>query len=92
MPRRITAELSDSSSDELERLRKLTGLSITDVFRYSFTLLRIYVNARLEGKEIRIIDPQDPQLQTRLEIPIELNPEPAKSNPGSKRGTSQSAK
>src|SRR5690606_26692257 len=72
MHRRITIDLPEASSEELKRVQAATGLSIADVFRLSFALLRIYVNARIEGKEIRVVDPNDPHLQTRIEIPFEV--------------------
>lgn len=43
--RRVTIDLSDDASAELERIRNSTGLSIANVFRHAFTLLRLYLEA-----------------------------------------------
>ena len=72
--RRITVDLNEVAAAEIERLRKLTGLSTADLFRHSITLLRIYVQAKQDEREIRIVDPKDTQDQARLEMPITVMP------------------
>jgi hypothetical protein len=68
--RRVTVELSPKSQIEFDRLQQRTGLSTSDLLRYSVTLMRIYFDSRTEGKEVRIVNPKDPQDQVRLELPI----------------------
>lgn len=68
--RRVTIDLSDDASDEMERIRASTGLSIANIFRHAFTLLRIYLEAKMERKELRIVDPRKPHEQVRIELPI----------------------
>jgi len=55
--RRVTIDLPEESSNEIDRIREQTGLSIKDIFRHSFTLLRIYLEAKRKGEEMRIIGP-----------------------------------
>ena len=66
--RRVTIDLPDETSDEIERIRASTGMTIADIFRHSFTLLRLYLEAKAEKKELRIIDPKSRE-QVRIELP-----------------------
>lgn len=68
--RRITIDLTGAAVSELDRVKKATGLSTADIFRYAFTLLRIYVQAKASGQEVRIVDPKGVVTPTRLELPI----------------------
>jgi hypothetical protein len=68
--RRITIDLTPAAVTELDKLRVLTGLTTADLFRYAFTLLRIYVQAKEEGQEVRLVDPKGGGTTTRLELPI----------------------
>jgi len=76
--RRISLDLTQAAAAELDKLRLLTGQTTADLFRYAFTLLRIYIQARQDGHEIRIIDPKDTGTQTRLELPIAVTLPPRK--------------
>jgi hypothetical protein len=67
------------SEIEFKRLQDLTGLSTSDLLRYSVTLMRIYVDSRVAGKDIRIVNPQDPQDQVRLELPFPVQGAAVKS-------------
>lgn len=67
--RRITLDLTAAASTEVDRITNETGLTIADVFRHSFTLLRIYREAKQEGKVMRIVDPKNPRTQVQIEIP-----------------------
>lgn len=71
--RRVSVDLSAPAAAEIDRLRELTGLTSADLFRHSISLLRIYIDARVEGKELRIIDPCDSSEQVRLEFPISVH-------------------
>lgn len=79
--RRVTVELSQMSENEFSRLQELTGLSTSDLLRYSVTLMRIYVDSRASGKEIRVVNPQDPQEQVRLELPFPVQGDAAQRKP-----------
>jgi len=70
--KRVSLDLPPAIASEIERLRKLTGLTSADLFRHSITLLRIYVDTKLEEKEFRIINPNDLTDQIRLEMPISI--------------------
>lgn len=67
--RRVTIDLTEDMSLEIERIRDATGLSIADIFRHSFTLLRIYLEAKDKNEEMRIVSPQKPRDQVRIELP-----------------------
>jgi hypothetical protein len=53
---RITLDLSPQTAEELERLRELTGLTKSELFRHAFNLLRLYVRAAESGSEFCTID------------------------------------
>lgn len=76
--RRVTIDLTDEASEEIERIRVATGLTIADIFRHSFTLLRIYLDAKNEGKLMRIVNPKKPRDQVQIELPTlrVTNPKP----------------
>jgi hypothetical protein len=67
---RITLDLSPSAAAELDRLRALTGLTKTELFRHGFNLLRLYVKAAQEGKELSIIDPSGRERVIQLPIVV----------------------
>ncbi|MDB5338840.1 MAG: hypothetical protein JWN70_4459 [Planctomycetaceae bacterium] len=67
--RRVTIDLTEEASAEIERIRAVTGLTIADIFRHSFTLLRIYLEAKDEGKLMRIFNPKKPRDQVQIELP-----------------------
>ena len=71
-PRRVTIDLTPAAVEELDRIKSLTGATTADIFRYAFTLMRIYVDERQRGREFRIIDPSNDRTQIRLELPIEI--------------------
>ena len=70
--KRVSVDLTPAASAEIDRMRATTGLNTADLFRHAITLLRVYLNARLEGKEFRIVDPNNVGDQTRLEMPISI--------------------
>src|SRR5688572_8103598 len=70
---RITLDLSPPAAEELERLRELTGLTKTELFRHAFNLLRLYVKAAQEGKELCIIEPSG--RERIVQLPIVVPPE-----------------
>ncbi|GFO82610.1 MAG: hypothetical protein A49_22370 [Methyloceanibacter sp.] len=55
--RRINVDLKPKDVHELDRLRAMTSLTTAELFRHAFNLLRLYVQARREGKDLCIIDP-----------------------------------
>ncbi len=72
--RRISLDLTAAAASEVDKLKTLTGLTTAEIFRHAFSLLRIYVQARKNGQEIRIVDPRNNGAQTRLEFPIDIIP------------------
>ena len=68
--RRVTVDLTPAAVQELDRIKKSTGATTADLFRYAFTLLRIYVDEKDRGRELRIVDPSNDGIQTRIELPI----------------------
>lgn len=71
--RRITVDLSQPVAEELDRIRNVTGLKTADIFRHALSLLRVYVNAMIDGKELRVIDPADSSDQVRLVMPMQIS-------------------
>jgi hypothetical protein len=73
-------DLTKAAATELDKLKLVTGQATADLFRFAFTLLRIYVKAKQDGHELRIIDPNDLSTQTRLELPMEVSHSAGKKN------------
>lgn len=74
-PYRISVDLKPAYRDEVARLRTLTGLGTADLFRHALNLLRIYVQAKSQHHEVRIVDTKAPETQTRIELPFMLSKE-----------------
>ncbi len=70
--RRLSIDLVPAAAQEVDQLRELTGLTTAELFRYAFTLLRIYIRSRCAGQELHIVDPERPNELTRLELPISV--------------------
>jgi hypothetical protein len=68
--RRVTIDLTPAAASEVDRLRKLTGLTTADVFRYALSLFRIYIDAKQRGRELEIVDPAGEDRDTRVELPV----------------------
>jgi hypothetical protein len=62
---------SDKSLEEIEKLKKETGLETSEILQYGFSLFRMYANAQKEGKEFRIIDPKNLKEQVKIDIQLE---------------------
>lgn len=87
--RRVTIDLTEDTSQEMERIRASTGLSIANIFRHAFTLLRIYLDAKAERKELRIVDPKKPHEQVRIELVSIGASEPRTAGRSKRAGLSQ---
>lgn len=74
--RRVTIDLTPPLTAELDRLKGMTDLSTADVFRYAISLFRIYVDAKTQGEDLRIVNPSSPNIQTRIELPISVAQRP----------------
>jgi len=55
--RRVTIDMSPAAASEIDKIVELTGGKTSDLFRQAFSLLHMYVNAILQGKEIMIVNP-----------------------------------
>ena len=67
--KQINIDLTEESSTEIDRIREQDGLSTADIFRHSFALLRLYLDAKRTGREMRIVDPADGRQICRIELP-----------------------
>lgn len=67
--RRITVDLTHEAAEEMDRIRKEYGLSVSDVMRSGFTLMRIYLEAEKQKHQMRIVDPKDPTCHTLIVVP-----------------------
>ena len=52
--RRVSVDLTEAASKEVDRICRTTGLTTADVFRNAFTLLRIYVDGKADGNKMYI--------------------------------------
>ena len=52
----MTIDLAPASAEEIGRIAEVVGISVPDVFRQSFSLFRLYVDAKIEGKSLAIVD------------------------------------
>ena len=68
--RRVTVDLTSAAANEVDRLRSMTGLTTADLFRHALSLLRIYVDVKERGQELCILDPEEKEVRTRLELPV----------------------
>ena len=66
----IGVRFSLSTRQEVDRLCEKYDLKITDLFRYSLMLMRIYVKAIGEGKQVRLVDPKNPDETYAVELPL----------------------
>lgn len=71
-PRRVTIDLTSAAVAELDRVKGVTGMTTADIFRHAFTLFRIYVDERAKGHDVILADPDSPEVQTRLVLPVEI--------------------
>ncbi len=55
--RRISIDLKAPAGEEVDRLKEMTGMTTADLFRYAFTLLRMYVNAKTHDGDMRVVEP-----------------------------------
>lgn len=68
--RRYNIELTPAAAAELDRIRKTGSLKITEVFCYSLMLMKIYVDAKGDGKQMRLVNLKDPKEVQVVELPI----------------------
>lgn len=68
--RRVTIDLTPAAAEEIERIAELVGVSVPDVFRQSFGLFRLYVNAKKNGEQLAIVDKNDPNKLRQLELAL----------------------
>ena len=71
-PRRVTIDLTPAAASEVDRVRTITGLTTADVFRYAFSLFRIYVDAKQRNHELQIVDPSGDDRAKQIELPISI--------------------
>lgn len=89
--RRVTIDLTPAATREVDRLRRITGATTADLFRNAMTLLRIYIQAEIEGKDLRVLDPKHGQVQTRLVLPLHIELEEAERDATGSGTTAKSA-
>lgn len=73
--RRVSFDLSPAIAAELDEMQRITGLKLIELFRHALVLLRIYVHAKTQGKQMIIVDPDAPEDKARIEMPIVVRPE-----------------
>ena len=69
MKRRISLDLYEETAVEVDSMKDDLGYSILMVFRLGFSLLKLYRQAVREGKEMRIVDPENPATHTVIILP-----------------------
>ncbi len=70
--RRVTIDLTPAAAVEVDRLRQMTGLTTADIFRHAFSLFRIYVDGKTEGRELELRGTSKDEPNTRIELPLTL--------------------
>lgn len=68
--RRCTIDLTPAAAQELDRICVAFNLKISELFRYSLLLMRIYRDAVLEGKQMRLVSRTDPNEIQVVELPL----------------------
>ena len=68
--RRVSIDLTPPAVQEVDRLRQLTGLTTADVFRHALAVFRLYINAKVQGRELVIVDPNDAEFRSQIELPV----------------------
>lgn len=72
-PTRVAFELAPAMAEEVERILAVTDLdSKPEVFRRAFTLLRIHVDAAVRGREIYMVDPDQPNERYLITLPFNV--------------------
>lgn len=68
--RRCTIDLTPAAAEEVDRICNIFGLKISDLFRYSLLLMRIYGDAVIDGKQMRLVSRKDPNEVQVIEMPL----------------------
>ena len=68
--RRCTIDLTPAAAEEVDRICNMFDLKISDLFRYSLLLMRIYADATREGKQMRLVNRKDPNEIQVVELPL----------------------
>ena len=63
---RITIDFTDAASDEIDRIKGMTGLSTVEVFQIAFSVFRIVVDEQRQKRAIHLSDGRI------LELPFEV--------------------
>ncbi len=70
---RYTLDLTPGASEEVNRICKMFDLKIAELFRYSLLLMRIYGDAMVEGKQMRLVSRDNPNEIRVVELPLFLS-------------------
>ncbi len=68
--RRCTIDLTPGAAEEVDRICKIFDLGIKELFQYSLLLMRIYTDATMEGKQMRLVSRKDPNKIQVVELPL----------------------
>lgn len=68
--RRCTIDLTPAAAKEVDRIRNIFDLKTSELFRYSLLLMRIYGDAVIEGKQMRLVSRKDPNEIQVVELPL----------------------
>jgi hypothetical protein len=72
--KRVTIDLTPAASEEMEVIAKAAGLSVPELFRQSFGLFRLYVNAKKSGGFLAIVTGSPPTTrQLELALPNDIS-------------------
>ena len=69
---RVVLELAKPAATELDRLQQATELSRVELFRHALSLLRLYVNAKGQGKRVLIVSESNSDDVVSIEMPIHI--------------------
>ena len=73
-PTRVAFDMAPAMAAEVDRIMSVSDLSkAPEVFRRAFTLLRIHVDAALQGQQIIRVDPANPSERYLITLPFVVN-------------------
>jgi hypothetical protein len=69
-PKRFTVDFTPATAREVNVIKETFGLTNVDFFRFSLLLMRIYAEAKKQGKELCMIDLKKPEIVHVVSLPL----------------------
>lgn len=75
MARQIALNATAEFCTEMERIQRVTGLDSGKQLQHAFSLLRMYIEAEQNSREMRIYDSITQKFHTRIVLPFPVRRE-----------------